>query len=147
MRVVLPFDHIGSKALLFSPKKLPLVCHSADAGRFEEQKQAVLDAARKQWTIVSAFISQKERDIKLQLMVEGLPFIEITDNGFSDKYKGIGKAFYALAENRLCQITPWTYLYQKDGLKVNREMFLVMNELARIISGQADDWWKGWTHL
>lgn len=135
-------DHVGNKALLYSEKKLPLVCHSADAGRFEEQKAAVLDAARKEWIIVSAFISPKERDIKQQLMVEGLPFIEITDNGFSDKYKGIGKAFYALAENRLCQISPWSYLYQKDGASVSREMCLVMNELARVITGREDDWWK-----
>jgi len=146
-------DFVGSKVLLFSQKKLPLVCHSADVGRFEEQKEAVLDAARKEWIIVSAFISQKERDIKQQLMVEGLPFIEITDNGYSDRYKGYGKAFYALAEDRLCQISPWTYLYQKDtpakdGEKkvatISREMCLVMNELARVISGREDGWWKKW---
>lgn len=144
-------DHMGNKALLCSEKKLPLVCHSADAGRFEEQKAAVLETARTGWTIVSAFISPKERDIKQQMMVEGLPFIEVLDNGFSDKYKGMGKAFYALAENRLCQITPWTYLYQKDtpvkdgekkAATISREMCLVMNELARVISGREDDWWK-----
>jgi len=146
-------DFIGSKALLYSQKKLPLVCHSAEAGRFEEQKEAVMDTARKEWTIVSAFISQKERDIKQQLMVEGLPFIEITDNGYSDRYKGTGKAFYALAENRLCQISPWTYIYQKDApakdgekkvATISREMCLVMNELARVISEREDDWWKTW---
>lgn len=135
-------DYMGNKSLLFGEKKLPLVCHGADAIRFEEQKAAVLEAARTGWTIVSAFISPKERDIKQQLMVEGIPFIEIMDNGFSDKYKGTGKAFYALAENRLCQITPWTYEYQKEGPKVSREMCLVMNELARVICRCEDDWWK-----
>jgi len=135
-------DHVGNKALLYSQKKLPLVCHRADIGRFNEQKEAVLNAARNEWIIVSAFISQKERDIKQQLMMEGLPFIEITDNGYSDRYKGTGKAFYALAEDRLCQISPWSYLYQKDGVNVSREMCLVMNELARVISGREDDWWK-----
>jgi len=146
-------DHIGNKSLLYSQKKLPLVCHSADVARFEEQKAAVLEAARNGWIIVSAFVSQKERDIKQQLMEEGLSFIEITDNGYSDRYKGFGRAFYALAENRLCQITPWSYLYQKDvpvveGQKkstaISREMCLVMNELARVISGREDDWWKTW---
>jgi len=137
-------DYIGNRALLYSEKKLPLVCHRADAVHFEEQKAAVLSAARNGWMIVSAFISQKERDIKQQLMVEQLPFIEIMDNGFSDKYKGTGKAFYALAENRLCQISSWTYEYQKDGVTVSREMCLVMNELARMISGREDDWWKTW---
>jgi len=146
-------DYIGNKALLYGQKKLPLVCHSVDAGLFEEQKEAVMDAARTDWIIVSAFISQKERDIKQQLMVEGLPFIEITDNGYSDRYKGHGKAFYALAEDRLCQITPWKYLYQKDApakdgekkaATISREMCLVMNELALVISGHEDDWWKTW---
>lgn len=134
-------DYIGNKSLLYGDKKLPLVCHRVDATLFEQQKAAVLTFARKGWIIVSAFISQKERDIKEQLMVEQLPFIEILDNGISDKYKGIGKAFYALAEDRLCQITPWVYQYQKD-VKISREMCLVMNELARIVSGKADDWWK-----
>lgn len=134
-------DYIGNRALLYSDKKLPLVCHRADAAQFEQQKAAVLSAARNGCIIVSAFISPKERDIRLQLMVEQLPFIEILDNGIPDKYKGVGKAFYALAENRLCQITPWQYQYQKD-VKVTREMCLVMNHLARIISGVLDDWWK-----
>lgn len=135
-------DYIGHKDLLYSEKKLPLVCHSADAMLFEKQKETVLGAARKGWVIVSAFISPKERDIKKQLLIEQLPFIEIMDNGFSEKYKGVGKAFYALAECRLCQITPWNYLYQKEGSQVNREMCIVMNELAKVICNREDDWWK-----
>jgi len=135
-------DYMGNKQLLWAGRKLPLICHSADAARFEQQKGAVLAAAREGAVIVSAFISPKERDIKNQLMIELLPFIEITDNGFSEKYKGVGKAFYAIAENRLLQITPWTYLYHKDGPQVSREMCLVMNELARVITGVDDGWWK-----
>ena len=134
-------DHIGSLRLLYAEKKLPLICHSADAALFEKQKAAVMDAARRGWIIVSAFISQKERDIKEQLMVEQLPFIEIMDNGISEKYKGVGKAFYALAEERLCQVSPWNYQYQNDP-KITREMCLVMNELARVICQQDEDWWK-----
>jgi len=142
-------DHIGNKALLYSSKKLPLVCHSADADRFEEQMAAVIDAARKGYVIVSAFISQRERDIKAQLMVEQLPFIEIVDNGFSGRYKPSGKAFYACGESRLVQITCWNYLYLKHaptipGKKkvatISREMCLVMNELARVISKCEDEW-------
>lgn len=74
-------------------------------------------------------------------MVEQLPFIEIIAGGIPEKYKGIGKAFYALAEERLCQITPWNYQYQREST-ISREMCMVMNELARVISGEADDWWK-----
>lgn len=134
-------DHIGNRALLTAPRRLPLICHRADAWQFEVQKAAVIKAAREGAVIVSAFISPKEREIRNQLMVELLPFVEIMDNGINDKYKGIGKAFYALAENRLFQISPWTYQYEKEQ-NISREMCLVMNELARIISGESDDWWK-----
>lgn len=134
-------DYIGSKSLLFAERRLPLVCHRADETRFLQQKDAMMKAAREGCIIVSAFISPKERDIRQLLMLERLPFIEILDNGIAEKYKGVGKAFYALAEERLCQITPWTYVYQKDTI-VKREMCLVMNELARVICGVADDWWR-----
>lgn len=134
-------DYIGNADLLSSEKKLPLVCHRADANLFDVQKEAVISAARNGAVIVSAFISQKERDIKQLLIAEQLSFVEIMDNGIAEKYKGVGKSFYALAERRLCQITPWSYRYQKD-VKVSREMCMVMNELARVICGKNDDWWK-----
>lgn len=134
-------DYIGNVELLSSEKKLPLVCHRADANLFEVQKEAVINAARNGFVIVSAFISQKERDIKQLLIAEQLPFVEIIDNGIAEKYKGVGKSFYALAERKLCQITPWKYRYEKD-VKVSREMCMVMNELSRVISGRNDDWWK-----
>lgn len=76
-----------------------------------------------------------------QLMVEQLPFIELMDNGFSERYKPTGKAFYSTAENRHVQLTCWKYIYQRET-QISREMCLVMNELARLISGIPDDWWK-----
>ncbi len=134
-------DYIGNRALLGAERKLPLICHRADSHLFLTQKAAVLQAAREGAVVVSAFISPKERDIMKQLMQEQLPFIEVLDNGIAEKYKGVGKAFYAFAEKRLCQITPWNYQYQKE-VKVSREMCMVMNELVRVISGAQDDWWK-----
>ena len=137
----LSLSYLGNRTILASGKKLPLVCHRADASRFEEQKCAVLDKARDGWVVVSAFISPKEREIRNQLMTEQLPFVEIMDNGFSERYKPMGKAFYACAEQRLVQISCWGYMYQRDE-KISREFCLVMNELARLVSGGPDDWWK-----
>ena len=134
-------DFLGNRDLLASEKKLPLVCHRRDKALFERQKEAVLDAARGGFVIVSAFISPKEREIQKQLLVEQLPFVQIMDNGFPERYKPSGKAFYACGENRLVQLTCWNYLYQRE-LKVNREMCLVMNQLARVVAGKDDDWWK-----
>ncbi|MDO4195612.1 MAG: hypothetical protein Q4D33_05605 [Prevotellaceae bacterium] len=139
--LTLSLDFIGNRSIMAAPQKLPLICHRADATRFEEQKAAVIDAVRQGAVIVSAFISPKEKEIKEQLMSELLPLIEIMDNGFSDRYKPTGRAFYACAEMRMVQISPWRYEYQKQAT-VSREMCLVMNELARVITGEADDWWK-----
>lgn len=140
----LAIDYVGNRELLAAKRKISLICHRKDAARFEQQKSAVLDAARDGAVVVSAFISPKEREIMKQLMIEQIPFIEIMDNGFSDRYKPIGKAFYSTAENRHVQLSCWTYLYQapsNENHNISREMCLVMNELVRLISGVEDDWW------
>ena len=134
-------DFIGNKELLAAERKLPLICHRADAAFFEQQKESVLAEARKGAVIVSAFISPKEREILKILLSEQLPVIEIMDNGFSNRYKPVGTAFYACGENRLVQISPWNYVFQKD-VKVTREMCMIMNQLSRVITKEKDDWWK-----
>lgn len=141
----LALDYVGNRALLAAERKVSLICHRADAHLFEQQKAAVMQAAREGAVVVSAFVSPKERDIMKQLMLEQLPFIELMDNGFSDRYKPCGKAFYSTAENRHVQMTCWTYEYRNEidnHPTISREMCLVMNELARIICGVKDDWWK-----
>lgn len=90
---------------------------------------------------MSAFISPREREVRQLLLAETLPVIEVTDNGFADRHKPSGKAFYACAENRLVQISPWTYEYSRKT-EVTRQMCLVMNELVRVMTGIEDDWWK-----
>lgn len=134
-------SYLGPRELLIASRKLPLVCHRADESQREQQIAAVLREARAGAVIVSAFISPKERAIRDQLLQEGRPVIEILDNGMSNAYKPWGKAFYYCAEGRLLQITPWTYLYQKAST-LTRPMCMVMNELARLIAGCEDDWWK-----
>ena len=134
-------SYVGCSVLLSAERKLPLVCHRSDAPFFERQRDAVLRAAREGAVIVSAFVSPKEREIGRLLLMEQLPVIEVCDNGFGDRYKPSGKSFYACAENRLVQISPWNYEYCPD-LAVNREVCLVMNELARVIAGVGDGWWK-----
>lgn len=134
-------SYVGCSALLSAERKLPLVCHRSDAPFFERQRDAVLRAAREGAVIVSAFVSPKEREIGRLLLMEQLPVIEVCDNGFGDRYKPSGKSFYACAENRLMLISPWNYEYCCD-LAINREVCLVMNELARVIAGVGDGWWK-----
>lgn len=132
---------VGLFALLSAERKLPLICHRSDAPFFNRQREAVMSAARSGAVIVSAFISPKECEIKKQLLIEQLPVIEVVDNGFSDRYKPTGKSFYACAENRLVQISPWRYMFSRHSM-VTREMCLVMNQLVRVIAGVDDGWWK-----
>lgn len=156
-------DYVGNHALLSAEHKVSLICHRADAALFDRQKAAVLQAARDGAVVVSAFVSPKEREIMKQLMLEQLPFIEIMDNGFSDRYKPTGAAFYSTAENRHVQMTCWEYEYDHEpksetsehsgnrndtgvhnarGSSISREMCLVMNSLVRLVSGVDDTWWK-----
>lgn len=137
----LHLDYIGDRKILFNTCKLPLICHRIDSDLFDCQKEAVLNQAREGAVIVSAFISPKEREILHQLLAEGLSVIEIVDNGFNSLYKPYGQNFYHCAEGKLLQITCWTYQYKSDNT-ISRPMCLIMNELARVISGTKDDWWK-----
>ena len=160
-------DLVGKMDLLQRPL-FPLVCHRADAHLFEQQKAAVLRVAREQGAvIVTACVSPKERTIVKLLQQEQLPVIEVMDNGFSDRYKPTGKAFYAVAEARRLEVSPWEYEYRRREMRpvldaqgrpvldaegkpemeelpdITREMCMVMNELVRMIAKKNDDWWKG----
>lgn len=157
---------VGNMQLLKRPL-FPLVCHRADAHLFEQQKAAVLKVAREQGgVIITACVSPKERGIVKMLQQELLPVIEVMDNGFSDKYKPTGKNFYAVAEARRLEISPWEYEYRRREMRsvkdeqgrpilnadgkpemeevpnITREMCMVMNELVRLIAKREDDWWK-----
>lgn len=134
--------YIGDERLLGAARKVSLICHRADAGLFERQREAVMRAAREGAVVVSAFISPREREILHQLLVEQLPVIEIVDNGFAERQTPVGKAFYACAERRMVLVSLWQYVYARDA-EVTRPQCLVMNELARVISGVDDGWWKG----
>lgn len=157
---------VGNMELL-KRSLFPLICHRSDAQIFEQQKAAVLKAAREQGgVIVTACVSPKERDIVKQLQKEFLPVIEIIGNGFNERYKPTGKAFYAVAEERRLEVSPWEYGYHRREMQpvkddqarpvldangnpemeeipdITREMCMVMNELVRVIAKKEDGWWK-----
>ena len=98
--------------------------------------------ARQGYVLISPFISPHEAAVRDFCLQEGHSIIQLTDNGFSDRYKPAGRSFYACAEGWLLQLSCWTYVYTKET-KICREACLTMNELARIISNVPDDWWKG----
>lgn len=157
---------VGNMELLKRPL-IPLICHRADAHIFEQQKTTLLKAAREQGcVIVTACVSHRERDIVKLLQQELLPVIVVVGNGFSDKYKPTGKNFYAVAEQRRLEVSPWEYEYHRREMQpvkddqgkpildangnpemeeipdITREMCMVMNELVRVIAKKEDGWWK-----
>ena len=159
-------DLVGNMELLQRPL-LPLVCHRADALRFDEQKAAMLKAAHDGAVIVTACVSPKEREVMKALQRELLPVIEVMGNGFSERYKPVGKAFYAVAERRRLEVSPWQYEYRRRDLHpildadgnpvldadgqplmeeipdITREECMAMNEVVRVICKRDDDdWWK-----
>ena len=159
-------DLVGNMQLLQRPL-FPLVCHRADAHLFEQQKAAVLNVAREQGgVIVTACVSPSERAIVKLLQQELLPVIEVVDNGFADRYKPTGSDFYAVAEGRRLELSPWQYEYRHREMRplkdahgtplldasgqpavedlpdITREMCMVMNQLVRLIAKKPDDWWK-----
>ena len=143
-------DMIGNMQLLKRPR-VSLICHRSESERFDEQMAAVLRKAREEGTVVvTACISSKEREVVKTLHREQLPVIEVMGNGFSERYKPTGQAFYSTAEGLRLEISPWKYLYQRpstdaDGREkpqITRSMCMVMNEVVRLISQQPDDWWK-----
>ena len=158
-------DLVGNMELLHRTL-VPLVCHRADAARNEEQKTRTLEAARRGAVVVTACVSPKEREVVKLLLQELLPVVEVMANGFSERYKPVGKAFYAVAEGRRLEVSPWQYEYRQRDMRpvldaqghplldadsqpqmeevpdIAREECMVMNEVVRVITAKADDWWK-----
>lgn len=134
-------DYIGNSALLSAEKKVSLICHRIDELFFNQQMEAVLNAARSGSVVVSAFVSKKEVEIKNRLLSEALPMIEIMSNGFAPHYLPFRSCYDACAAGRYVQISPWDY-NAKPERRLTREMCLVMNQLVRIISKTEDYWWR-----
>lgn len=134
-------DYIGNSALLSAEKKVSLICHRIDELFFNQQMEAVLNAARSGSVVVSAFVSKKENEIKNRLMNESLPIIEIMSNGFALHYLPFRSCYDACAAGRYVQISPWDYNVDSER-RLTREMCLVMNQLVRVISKTEDDWWR-----
>lgn len=139
--LLLNLDYIGNRDILTAVEMVSLICHKADEAFFAEQAKTVIEAARNGCVVVSAFISPKEREVRRMLMNEHLPIVEIRNNGFGTNYRPSGYAYDAVVSGKLLQITPWVYVPEAD-YKLSREMCLIMNELARVISKCPDHWWK-----
>lgn len=136
----LALDYVGNTELLKNPNRVSLICHHADGHLFELQTEKVLESAKKGSIVVSAFVSNNEREIKRLLLEQHFPFVEVLSFGITPNYHPMGGAYEACADGILVQISPW------DGRmpfgRLTRDKCIVMNELVRTITHKKDYWWK-----
>jgi hypothetical protein len=139
---VVDCDSYGNRQLL-EKRLLPVVCHRKDLRSFALQKEACLTAARNGAVLVSARISPGEQDIMNAAMAEGLPVINIEDNGMAELYHPSEQRMALCVDDKLLIVTPWVYLYRPAEESITVATCKTMNCVAQALCQQKDDWWKG----
>ena len=102
-----------------------------DNKRLRDYMNGCVLAARQGAVMVSPFISDKEKEVMIVLLVEEHPIIYIADNGFRDYYKPSDGLFDAVAAGRVLILSPWEYDPSKRH--VTREECVAMNRMAEEI--------------
>lgn len=125
---------VGNRFLLDIPDKMAVIVHR----RYTDEENARL---REEWlacgerggVLVSAAISQKEKEVLREAMNRGYRIILLRENGFPKLYKPSGEAFDACSEGLLLQISPWEYHMEKQT--ITRAQCLELNAMAERIAG------------
>ncbi|MBR7053946.1 MAG: transposase [Prevotella sp.] len=120
---------VGNRFLLDIPDKIAVIVHR----RYSDEENARL---REEWlacgerggVLVSAAISQKEKEVLREAMNRGYNIILLRENGFPKLYKPSGEAFDACARGLLLQVSPWEFHYEKRV--ITREQCLYLNAMA-----------------
>ncbi len=125
---------VGNRFLLDIPDKIAVIVHR----RYSDEENARL---REEWlgcgerggVLVSAAISQKEKEVLREAMNRGYNIILLRENGFPKLYKPSGEAFDACARGLLLQVSPWEFHYEKRV--ITREQCLYLNAMAERLAG------------
>jgi len=125
---------VGNRFLLDIPDKMAVIVHR----RYTDEENARL---REEWlacgerggVLVSAAISQKEKEVLREAMNRGYNIILLKENGFPKLYKPAGEAFDACASGLLLQISPWEFHMEKKV--ITRAQCLHLNAMAERIAG------------
>lgn len=124
---------VGNRFLLDIPDKMAVIVHR----RYTDEENARL---REEWlacgerggVLVSAAISQKEKEVLREAMNRGYRIILLRENGFPKLYKPSGESFDACSKGLLLQISPWEY--HMDKRTITRAQCLELNALAERIA-------------
>ena len=129
---------VGNRFLLDIPDKMAVVVHR----RYTDEEIARL---REEWlacgerggVLVSAAISQKEKNVLREAMNLGYRIILLRENGFPKYYKPSGESFDACSKGLLLQISPWEYHMEKRT--ITRAQCLELNKMAERIAEKKQD--------
>lgn len=132
----MPFDAIGNLDLL----RYPLLAVHCRRRWTEQETAAYTDYCRTASAggsvLIGAFISKAEQAIAHQAHEEHRPLIHLVENGFSELYKPVGRAFYSCADGRLLQLAPWPY--HNDSRAISRSQCMELNRMAETLAGCAN---------
>ena len=140
-RSLITCQSYGNRQLLARPL-LPVVCHRADAARFQEQKQRCLEEAARGAVLVSARIAKGEQAIMDEAIRSGYPVVLLPDNGFPDRYHPSAERQSLCADGRLLLITPWQYHYRRASENITVAVCKTMNCVAQALCRTKDNWWQ-----
>lgn len=101
-------------------------------GEFESRARDWLEIARGGGVLVSPFIHPKEKEVREEALKLGGRIICLKNNGFSEKYKPMGRDFDLCVDGRLLEIAPLEYHTERVDLQ--RRQALIMNDWAALIA-------------
>lgn len=134
------YSGVGNAAILTAERYMPvhvrrIMVEAAEHGddkALRDYMNACILAAREGTVMISPFISAYERRIQAKLLEEGLPFIYIADNGFSEYYKPADGLFDAVAAGQVFIVSPWEYDPKKGH--ITRAECVALNKMAEEIT-------------
>ena len=127
---------VGNTTILLAERFAPVhvrhtMLEAADHGDTQplrDYMNGCVLAARQGTTMVSPFISPKEKEIMAVLLREKHPFIYLADNGFRDYYKPSDALFEACAAGRVLILSPW--YYDAGKRHISRADCVALNTMA-----------------
>ncbi len=126
----------GNFLLLDKPDKESVIVHRADSEEeYRRKVEAWMDCGASQGVLVGAFISERERAVKVEALENGFPIIQLTNEGIGPYYKPRGKDFDACVAGMMLIISPWPDAPEKS--RITRLECLRLNELGdKIAAGR-----------
>ena len=124
---------VGNLFLLDIPDKMAVIVHRCYTdGEYARLREEWLACGDRGGVLVSAAISQKEKEVLREAMNRGYRIILLRENGFSKLYKPSGESFDACSEGLLLQISPWEFHMEKKT--ITRAQCLELNAMAKRIA-------------